>query len=517
MSQPLTSQKPGMSRLFAVLTMLLLALLAGVYCADLRWSAGPFVVPPVSDTERYPGGRATVSISPFASMEKVVPNLPESEKPHFYSGRALARQPWVKAPTITDARDGLGPIYNARGCLACHIKGGKSLLPTRPDAPLFGPLVRMSVVLDDASAMQTAAQSMDGVIPDPVYGDQLQTQSIALLHQLHKATPLEIAETGDVPPEAYAYLDWETSSYTYPDGHVVELRKPLLNLKHAAYGDFDPNTRFSLRNAPAIHGMGLLERIPQQALAALADPDDLNGDGISGRQNQVWDSRTQSFQPGRFGHKANRPNLDMIVGSAFATDIGISNPMFPNQPCSPQQALCNAQRNGNNRQGFELPDNLLRLVTNFNRNLGVPIRRDMDNSDVKAGRSLFYQAGCHQCHQPSFVTEDRVAGIDEPQSHLGGQTIWPYTDLLLHDMGPALADGRPDFAASGSEWRTPPLWGAGLLQQVNGAAAYLHDGRARTLEEAILWHGGEAAAAQGRFVNLPQQQRQQLLKFVGSL
>jgi len=256
----------------------------------------------------------------------------------------------------------------------------------------------------------------------------------------------------------------------------------------------------------------LLELIPQQDLAVLADPDDADGDGISGRQNLVWDSRTGSFQPGRFGHKANRPNLDMIVGSAFANDIGISNPMFPQQPCTPKQVLCVSQRNGNDSQGFELPDNLLRLVMNFNRNLAVPVRRDMDNRDVTAGRSLFYQTGCQQCHQPSYVTGDSQA-----LPHLANQTIWPYTDLLLHDMGPELADGRPDFQASGSEWRTPPLWGVGLLGKVNGAAVYLHDGRARTLEEAVLWHGGEATAARERFTALTAAQRQQLLKFVGSL
>ncbi|MDO6681896.1 di-heme oxidoredictase family protein [Oceanobacter sp. 5_MG-2023] len=495
--------KPGLSRLFGIF-MLAVWVVASSGCSEQ--------IPEPEPAETRPGGAATTSIIPFPELDKVTPNLPEQERPLFYAGRALAHQPWVKAPTITDARDGLGPIYNARGCLACHIRGGKSRMPDNADTPLFGPLIRMSVVLDDAAAMTAAANSHDGVIPDPVYGDQLQTQSIALMHQLRQATPTAMAEQQQVPPEAYAYITWHEQAFIYPDGSSVSLRKPELDLRYAAYGDFDTNTRFSVRNAPAIHGMGLLELIAQSDLEALADPEDADGNGISGRQNRVWDARSQRWLPGRFGHKANRPNMDMIVASAFANDIGISNPLFPSQPCTAYQPLCEQQRNGNDSQGMELPDNLLRLVTNFTRNLGVPQRRNVDNAEVLEGRTLFYATGCVACHQPSYTT---VASTTQP--HLGNQRIWPYTDLLLHDMGPALADGRPDFAASGSEWRTPPLWGAGLMARVNGSQQYLHDGRARSIEEAILWHGGEAAMARQKFADLSAEERHNLLQFVESL
>lgn len=496
--------KPGLSRLFGVCVLAVLMASTSA-CSDTE-------VPPPDPAEARPGGDATTSIIPFPALDKVTPNLPDDERPQFYAGRALAHQPWVKAPTITDARDGLGPIYNARGCLACHIRGGKSRMPDDSETPLFGPLVRMSVVLDDAAAMTAAANSHAGVIPDPVYGDQLQTQSIALLHQLRQASPVAIAEQQQVAPEAYAYVKWHEQAFVYPDGRQITLRKPELDLRYVAYGEFDAATRFSLRNAPPIHGMGLLELIPQADLEALADPDDADGDGISGRQNRVWDARSQRWQAGRFGHKANRSNMDMIVASAFANDIGISNPLFPFQPCTEQQPLCQKQRNGNNSQGLELPDNLLRLVTNFTRNLGVPTRRNVDNADVRKGRPFFYTSGCAACHQPGYTTAASSA-----QPHLGNQRIWPYTDLLLHDMGPELADGRPDFAASGSEWRTAPLWGAGLMGQVNGSKQYLHDGRASSIEEAILWHGGEALAARQRFTHLSAAERRYLIQFVESL
>lgn len=467
-------------------------------------------VPSVDASESRPGGDTTVSILPFPQLDKVIPNLPQDERPDFFAGRALAEQPWVKAPTITDTRDGLGPIYNARSCLACHVRGGKGVAPDSSDSPMISSFVRLS--LPGAMPRDEQGISREGVIPEPTYGDQLQTQSVSIYHQLRQMPPQDMAAKGEVPPEAYAYLNWIEFEFIYPDGKTVSLRKPELDIRDPGYGDFHPDTLFSIRNAPTIHGMGLLELIPEARLLALADPEDANQDGISGRANRVWDAVTGEMQMGRFGHKANRPNIDMIVASAFANDIGISNPLFPKQPCSMKQSLCMTQVNGNDENGVEMPYHLLDLVTDFARRLAVPQRRNASEPEVLAGRSLFYESGCSSCHQPDYTTGQHA---DRPE--LSNQRIWPYTDLLLHDMGSGLADGRSDFEATGSEWRTPPLWGAGLLKKVNGIQVYLHDGRARTIEEAILWHGGEAEQAKSHFVQLDQSQREQLIKFVNSL
>ena len=292
------------------------------------------------------------------------------------------------------------------------------------------------------------------------------------------------------------------------------MRKPQLQFTDLGYGPLGEDTLYSIRVAPAIHGMGLLELIDENDLHALSDEDDTNNDGISGRLNKVWDIEKQATVIGRFGLKANKPTLKMIVAGAFKNDLGISNPLFPNQPCSAQQPSCNSIINGNTKEhgNVELSEELLTLTTNFNRDLAPVVRRNSLDVIVKKGRELFYQTGCNQCHQPRFKTQS-----SKEAPHLSNQIIWPYTDLLLHDMGPDLADGRPDFLATGNEWRTAPLWGIGLLQQVNGSNALLHDGRARTVEEAILWHGGEATLTKARFIQLDKIERETLIKFVNSL
>ena len=247
-------------------------------------------------------------------------------------------------------------------------------------------------------------------------------------------------------------------------------------------------------------------------IIALSDENDSNQDGISGRPNRVWNVETKQTELGRFGLKANKPTLEMIVAGAFANDLGITNSLESNQPCTDLQPTCLGMPNGNDEEDVELPDHLLKLVVNFNRNLAPVKRRKPNNQEVLAGRDLFYQSGCHQCHNPSFTTQK-----SSEFPHLSKQVIWPYSDFLLHDMGPDLADGRSDFLATGNEWRTPPLWGIGLLSQVNGMSTLLHDGRARTVEEAIVWHGGEAEPAKNRFIHLAKEDRDRLIQFVNSL
>lgn len=486
--------------LMAVLSM---AVLTGCQPSESRLAAAT-----ASQAEFLPGGAATLPAQAVASFIQPVANLPEAAKPNFYAGKALAEQPWVKAPTATTARDGLGPVYNARACLACHTNGGRGHMPVDAETPLFSALLRISLPGHDV---------VRGVYPEPTYGDQIQGQSVSLAHQLRRSTKeLGAGAEKEAPPEAYVFVDWQSAEFQYPDGQTVMLRRPEIRLDNLGYGELDKGVLMSLRNAPAIPGAGLLERISQADINALADPDDANKDGISGRVNRVWNAETGQTVPGRFGWKANRPDLRHIVAGAFANDIGITNPIFPEQPCTALQKKCLSTPAGAKEGEVELPADLLELVVGFTRNLGVATRRgrvgSASSDAIRRGQKYFHTSGCAGCHQPGFKT-----AVSTENAYLGNQQIWPYTDLLLHDMGPDLADGRPDFEATGREWRTPPLWGIGLSAKVNGSRNFLHDGRARSVEEAILWHGGEAIAARQAFAAMTASQRDALLHFVRSL
>lgn len=459
--------------------------------------------PPVRPSEARPGGSTSVSIAPRPSYTLPAANLSESERPKFYAGRALARQPWVRAPSITDARDGLGPLYNARSCLACHVDGGRGPAPSEDGRLPRSSLVRLSL---------SGFDQVLGVVPEPTYGTQLQVQSVALAHQLRGVRGVAEALDTRIPAEGAARVIWTKERFVYPDGRTVELRKPEVALEGLAYGALHPETRIGLRHAPPLHGLGLLDLIPEADLRALADPADEDGDGISGRPNQVWDPEANETRWGRFGHKANQPSLRVQVAAALRDDMGITNPVFPTQVCTEAQPACQSAPHGNGEDGYEISDALLTVMLDFATSIGVPERRKPDHPMVRAGRELFFRAGCQDCHTPRFVT-----GRDPSRPYLSEQEIWPYSDLLLHDMGEGLADGRSDHLASGSEWRTPPLWSVGLARAVNAETGFLHDGRARSVEEAILWHGGEARTSRDRFIELNAEDRRRLIAFVRSL
>jgi len=494
---------------------LIILFLIVIICVSIVWwlvdnstrdntRLGDKEIPAVHVSESFPAGGATVSLLPFPSFMLPAENLPEEKRKYFHAGKALAHQPWIKAPTITDARDGLGPIYNARTCLSCHINGGRGKLPENDQSMLFGSFLRLSL---------PGENKIQGVVAEPTYGDQLQTQSVSLLHQLRTQISQDDLKHQEVAPEAYVYINWQKKVFTYPDGERVTLRTPKPMIKNLGYGELHPNTLIGLRNAPPLQGVGLLELISQQDINQQADPDDKNKDGISGRVNQIWDFDLKKTVAGRFGLKANKVNVRQQTAGAYANDMGISNPVFPQQPCTKNQTLCLKTANGNDaKTGVEISEELLTLTVNFTKNIGAPKRRKPNDKTVLQGRTLFYQTGCQQCHTPSYVTQ---ASDEFP--HLGKQTIWPYSDLLIHDMGDGLADGRPDYLATGKEWRTPPLWGVGLGKAVNGSDNLLHDGRARSVEEAILWHGGEAEATKQRFIHLKSDDRKALSKFVESL
>lgn len=441
-----------------------------------------------------PGGETSVAFGPRPTFLVPAANLPLEARPDFHAGLALARQPWVKAPASTDARDGLGPLYNARSCLACHEEGGRGLAP-EADGPLaVGTLVRLSRLGPHA-----------GWRPDPVYGGQLQPRSIDVAYALGGVAP-------KLPGEGSPSVRWRTEPFEYPDGARAELRRPEVELGALGYGPLSSGTKAGLRHAPPLFGLGLLDRVPPSQILSRADPEDEDGDGISGRVARVWDRARRVWAPGRFGWKATQPNLRQQIASALAHDMGITSPLYPRTDCTPAQTACAGAADGAGEDGFEISDALLDLIEGFNRHIAVPERRKPYHPLVEAGAAHFAAFACASCHATELATP---ADAEDPV--LAGQVIRPYTDLLLHDMGPGLAEPNGEGDAEGAEWRTPPLWGVGLARAVHEQAGLLHDGRARTVEEAVLWHGGEAAESRRRFVDAPVEQRRALIAFVRSL
>ncbi|PZW91116.1 CxxC motif-containing protein (DUF1111 family) [Pseudomonas sp. 478] len=443
--------------------------------------------------EARSGGSATVRKTDQNAFSLPSANLPPSRRVDFSVGNSFFRSPWVIAPSTTTARDGLGPLFNTNACQGCHIKDGRGH-PPAPDAQnAVSMLVRLSI--PDAPAYAKVIEQL-GVVPEPVYGGQLQDMSVP-----------------GVVPEGKVRVDYTPVPIRFKDGTEVELRKPTLQITQLGYGPMHPDTRFSARVAPPMIGLGLLEAIPDEAILANADAQAKAKNGIAGRPNRVWDDAQQKTVLGRFGWKAGQPNLNQQNVHAFSGDMGLTTRLRPVDDCTDAQAACKQAPNGNGAQGEpEVSDNILRLVLFYSRNLAVPARRDVSTPEVLAGKTLFFQAGCQSCHTPKYTT---AANAAEPE--LANQVIRPYSDLLLHDMGDGLADHRSEFQASGRDWRTPPLWGIGLTQAVSGHTQFLHDGRARNLLEAVLWHGGEAAAAQQQVLSFNAEQRAALLAFLNSL
>lgn len=310
-------------------------------------------------------------------------------------------------------------------------------------------------------------------------------------------------------------IDYTEMPVRLADGETVSLRRPTYRVGSLNYGPLHRDTMLSPRVASQMIGLGLLEMIPEEAILAHADPEDSNRDGIAGRPNRVWSAEHDKAMIGRFGWKAASATIADQTAGAFLGDIGLSTYLAPvsHGDCSAAQKDCIAAPNGNDEvEQVEVPRKMFDLVVFYARNLAVPARRNPTDPAVQRGRQLFVDAGCSGCHVPSFTTGRHP---DRPeQSH---QRIWPYTDLLLHDMGEGLADNRPEGLANGRQWRTPPLWGIGLTRTVSGHEFLLHDGRARGVLEAILWHGGEAEAAKRKVSVMSKQERTDLLAFINSL
>lgn len=444
----------------------------------------------VSAADIKSGGDTTTTKQGPNAFSQPATNLPMTERINFSVGNSFFRNPWVSAPASTDARDGLGPLFNTNGCQNCHIKDGRGHLPEPGDANAVSMLVRLSIpALTDE---QKKSLTVGGKIPEPTYGGQLQDFAL----------PGEKAE-GQVS------FTFETHMETFVDGYTVELRKPILTITHLGYGELHPQVQTSVRVAPPMIGLGLLENIPEETLKAIAVEQASEGKGISGRLNQVWDVAANKTVLGRFGWKAGQPSLMQQNAAAFNGDLGLTSHLFMSEDCTSAQDVCERVPNGGHP---EVSEKILNFVEFYTQHIAVPKRRNLDEPEVQQGEQLFAEAGCGSCHQPILNT-----GNNPARPALSNQVIHPFTDLLLHDMGEGLADNSGEFIASGKEWRTPPLWGLGYTEEVNGHTQFLHDGRARSALEAVLWHGGEAELSKQHVLGFDQEKREALVAFLDSL
>ena len=425
-------------------------------------------------------------------------NISFEEQQTFNLGDSLFDKLWTSSPASTKASDGLGPLFNARSCQACHINDGRGR-PPRPGDEAVSLFLRLSIPPQAEADRRALATKALLRIPEPTYGGQFQA----------------FAVTG-IAAEGRFDIELEEIEVPLSGGETATLQKPHYVARDLGYGPFHPEVQFSPRVAPPMIGLGLLQAIHPGDIEVLADPDDEDGDGISGKISRVIDPATGDLAIGRFGWKASNPTIRAQTAGAFLGDIGISTPDLPFNygDCTEAQAACRSLPHGEqaNLGIGEAHDPVTDLVTFYSENLAVPIRRNVSDETVLRGKEIFYSAGCTSCHTPKFVTSREA---DNPAHQF--QLIWPYSDLLLHDMGEGLADNRPVGDASGSEWRTPPLWGIGLTKTVNDHTRFLHDGRARNLLEAVLWHGGEAQAARDRVIEMSRQDRKALILFLESL
>ncbi len=425
-----------------------------------------------------------------------IPNMGWGQSAAFDRGDGFFERPLQAAlpPGYAANNDGLGPHYSATFCEACHAADGRGAPPKNEHEPIMEGFVRVSI---PGKGPHGASLSPPG------YGHQLSDKSVA-----------------GVRPEAHVRVKWvEAEAGVMQGGETYSLRKPEFIIKNLAYGPLPEDTMYEMRLGPQVFGLGLLEAITEEDLLAWADPDDEDGDGISGRVNTVWDLERGGNAIGRFGWKANSFDVRQQSAEAAYFDLGMNNPLFfyryddqqkdhkSRQNCEPEQTDCLQAVQGDD---YEMTPAQLTDVTSYLQTLGVVYRRDVDNPVALKGESLFAEAGCIACHKTNITTgETEIARLEN-------QLIHPYTDLLLHDMGEGLI-GRTDFDASRTEWRTQPLWGIGRIEMVNGHTNFLHDGRARNIQEAILWHGGEAENAKETYKQYDADDRAAILTFLNTL
>lgn len=429
------------------------------------------------------GGGTTIHETNRNAFSQPAANLDVQRRGEFFIGNAFFNSAWIVAPASAGARDGLGPLFNARSCDACHNNDGRGRPPEHEgERPV-------SLVIQFATPTPGDNKEPRS---DPRYGANFNPFAI-----------------GGVPAEGNVRIENQEVQGKFADGEAYSLLAPTYKFEDLQYGELTHDTQFSPRVAPSVFGAGLLEAIPEVQILERNDPSDSDNDGISGRPNRVWDHVAKKVVLGRFGWKLNQPDVAHQTAGAFSAEIGMTTSLRPEQNCTEVQTACKAAPNGGTP---EISDEIFKHIVNYQHTLGVPARRNLNAPEVKQGAKLFVESGCAACHRSTFVT-----GEVKDAPWLSKQTIHPFTDMLLHDMGKGLADGRADFEAHGNEWRTPPLWGIGLQHAVNGHTRLLHDGRARDVSEAILWHGGEGERAKEAFRTMSKAEREALLAFINSL
>jgi CxxC motif-containing protein (DUF1111 family) len=438
-----------------------------------------------SDYDAASGGLTTVGTVSRDSFTLPAADITDTHRRDFMIGQAVFNENWVTAPSNNRDHQGLGPLFNARSCSSCHGKAGRARPPDAEDPTRVGLLFRLSIPGEDAHGAP---------VPEPTYGGQFHPLALSRL-----------------PPDGTMAISYTEEAGTFGDGAAFSLRRPEYRFATLNYGAMAAEVQVSPRIGPALVGLGLLEAVPEADIRArAARPAD--ADGVHGHCNAVWDVRAGRVALGRFGWKANQPTLEQQCAGALNGDIGIISELFPHENTTPAHVAALARPSGGENGAPEISALKLQRLIQWAHLLGVPRRRNVDDPQVRRGAQVFANCRCDACHAPVMTTGD---GGEFPE--LAHQVIHPYTDLLLHDLGEGLADHRADYAAGPREWRTPPLWGIGLTETVNGHHQFLHDGRARDVGEAILWHGGEGLAARERFRTASAADRAALLAFLGSL
>ncbi|MDX4026735.1 di-heme oxidoredictase family protein [Aliarcobacter skirrowii] len=415
-------------------------------------------------------------------FQKQIDGLSNEEQDIFMLGRSFFTIPWVEAPSATTARDGLGPLFNANSCISCHPKNGRAEILNSNGFASRGLIARLSI--DSNDSKYASILKKKGFIQEPTYGEQLAINGVF-----------------NVPFEGNIEVDFEYFDIKLSDGEIVNLRRPKYSLKNLNYGELHKDSVVSYRVAQSLHGMGLIDLIPDEEILKNQDIDDKNSDGISGKANFVYSPISQKYELGRYTHKASVSKLKEQIANAFSNDIGVTTTLIPYEKCTDFQKEC--QDAPKAKDAIDLPNDRLDAVTFYIKSL-KSYSANKNSQKYKKGYEIFERLECSKCHISSFNTK------------LGFE-IRPFSDFLLHDMGEDLADGRVEFMAEKSEWRTAPLWGIAINKLINKNPNFLHDGRARSVQEAILWHDGEAKASKEAYINLSKEDRLKLIKFIEEL